>query len=190
MFPWLDPLTAPRFFVLGMPLSAGDLAGFASGLLCVALTVRASIWNFPVGILNSDATLQVLFVLLSVQGWWLWAHGRGGSPDDPVGRTSPRDHAALAAGVLVTVPVLWWVLTEVKGASPWIDSAITAASVAAQVLLNQRKLETWAWWIVIDVVSIPLYWSRGLPLIAVLYAVFLCMCVQGWRAWRALPVAA
>lgn len=204
LFPWLDPITAPLVFALGMPLSAGDLFGFATGLLCVGLTVRASIWNFPTGIVNSltlglvflqtrlyaDATLQVLFILLSAQGWWLWANGRGGRPDDPVGRASPRHHALLAGGVILAVPVLWWGLTLVKGASPWIDSAITAASVAAQVLLNQRKLETWAWWIGIDLVSIPLYWSRGLPLIAVLYIVFLFMCVQGWRSWRALPVAA
>jgi nicotinamide mononucleotide transporter len=203
VLPWLDPLTAPLFTVLGMPLSGGDLFGFASGIVCVALTVRASIWNFPAGILNSaalglvflqtrlfaDASLQVLFIVLSVQGWWLWVHGQGGRPDDAVGRTTWQQQVQLLAGVAVAVPILWWGLTQVKGASPAIDAAITAGSVAAQILLNQRRLETWWWWMAIDVVSIPLYWARGLPLIAVLYMAFLLMCVQGYRSWRVLPVA-
>ena len=203
MVPWLQPLTAALLTVWGMPLSVGDLLGFASGIVCVGLTVRASIWNFPAGIVNSivlglvflqtrlfaDAALQILFVALSLQGWWLWAHGRGGRPGDPVGRTSAKQHAILLTGVAVAIPVLWWGLTEIKGASPLIDAAITAGSVAAQLLLNQRRLESWIWWIAIDLVSIPLYWARGLPLISVLYMVFLCMCLRGWTSWRELPVA-
>ena len=60
-----------------------------TGGACVYLTVRENVWNFPVGIANSvfflflfvgarlyaDAALQVVFVALGVQGWYLWLRG-------------------------------------------------------------------------------------------------------------------
>lgn len=57
---FLEPLTRPLWLVMSMPLSIGDVLGFATGLLCVWLTTRASIWNFPTGILNS-AILGLVF---------------------------------------------------------------------------------------------------------------------------------
>jgi nicotinamide mononucleotide transporter len=88
--------------------------------------------------------------------------------------------------------VLWKVLGLLKGSVPIIDALVTSLSLAAQWLLNRRMLENWAWWIAVDLISIPLYVSRGLPLIAVLYVVFLLLCVQGHLRWRrhVAPVAA
>jgi len=193
----LAPLTAPVVTALGMPLSWGDLAGFATGILCVALTVRASIWNFPAGILNSlilglvflqqrlfsDASLQIVFIALSLQGWILWARHparEGGG----VRRTGIREAVVLGAVTLATWILLWRLMLWAKGAAPPVDALVTALSLAAQWLLNGRRLENWLVWIAVDLVSVPLYWSRGLPLIALLYLVFLGMCVAGWFGWR------
>jgi nicotinamide mononucleotide transporter len=67
----------------------------------------------------------------------------------------------------------------------WL-TAIASLSLAAQWLLNRRALETWVFWIGVDVISVPLYLSRGLPLIAALFAIFLVLCVQGLRRWQRL----
>ena len=63
------------------------------------------------------------------------------------------------------------------------DSAVTGMSIAAQILLSFRRIENWAAWVVIDVVSIVLYVIRDLHLLAVLYAAFLVLSIIGLREW-------
>lgn len=65
-----------------------------------------------------------------------------------------------------------------------MDAFTTILSLAAQYLLNRKTIENWLLWIVADVIYIWLYISRGLQLTAVLYFVFLCLCVAGFLNWR------
>jgi nicotinamide mononucleotide transporter len=193
----LEALTAPWFHLAGIPLSIGDVSGFATGLVCVALAAKGSILNFPFALVNSlilgavffqarlfgDMTLQAVFFALGVIGWIQWASAGAG------GATRPKDYRTLdfAVGALVVVSltlVLRKILVLMGGAAPWPDAVITSASLWAQWLLNRKSISSWAWWIGVDLVSVPLYWSRSLPLIAILYVVFLGLCVQGWLTWR------
>ena len=82
--------------------------------------------------------------------------------------------------------------TTVRGSSakarcaaalPFADSAVTGASIAAQLLLNNRKIENWVLWIGIDVVAVALYLNRELYFFAALYVIFLVMSVIGLRQW-------
>ena len=191
-------LTHPVLVVAGMPMSWGDIAGFLTGIVNVWLAARAHVWNFHLGILNAailglvflqerlfaDASLQIVFIVLNVRGLLQWRAGHTVRESDPVFRLPHREHTllVLVAGALFFP--LWYVLGLLRGSAPPIDAAITSLSIVAQWLLNRRVLENWAWWIVIDLISIPLYVSRGLPLIAALYVVFLALCVQGFLRWR------
>lgn len=60
---------------------------------------------------------------------------------------------------------------------------IGASSVVAQILLNKRYIENWVIWIVVDVVSIPVYIYKELNLIALLYVVFLGLAITGLTKW-------
>jgi nicotinamide mononucleotide transporter len=193
-------LTTPLFVAAGLPVSAGDLLGFVTGLLCVWLAARGQVWNFPVGILNSavlglvffqqrlfaDATLQLVFIALAVQGWRHWQRGGLTRSSAPVAGTSMREQLALLGVAAFITLVLWQLLVWLKGAVPPVDALVTALSLCAQWQLNRRQWSCWPWWITVDLISVPLYWSRDLPLIAGLYVIFLLLCVQGWRQWRAL----
>jgi nicotinamide mononucleotide transporter len=195
-------LTHPVLVVAGMPMSWGDLSGFVTGIVCVWLAARANIANFHFGILNSailglvfvqqrlfaDASLQVVFIVLNARGLQAWRAGQQLSESAPVFRSTRREHLLMMLTVAGLVPVLWWLLGLMKGSAPLIDALVTSLSIVAQWLLNRRVLENWIWWIVVDLISIPLYVSRGLPLIAALYVVFLLICCQGYLRWRALVV--
>jgi nicotinamide mononucleotide transporter len=193
-------LTHPVLVLAGMPMSWGDIAGFATGIACVWLAARANIWNFHFGILNAailglvfvqqrlfaDASLQVVFIVLNTRGLQAWRAGLQVSESAPVFRTTRRELATMLLLVAGMVPLLWWLLGLMKGSAPLIDALVTSLSIVAQWLLNRRVLENWIWWIVVDLISIPLYVSRGLPLIAALYVVFLLICCQGYVRWRTL----
>ncbi|MBX9644521.1 MAG: nicotinamide riboside transporter PnuC [Novosphingobium sp.] len=72
-----------------------------------------------------------------------------------------------------------------NAALPFADSAVAGASIAAQLLLNMRRIENWVLWVVIDVASIVLFYSRDLYFLLALYLAFLAISVIGLREWMA-----
>ena len=189
-------LTKTVFELFGEPVSWAELFGFVTGIACVALAVAQRIETFPVGIANNvffvilftdarlfaDAALQIVFIVLGVMGWWVWAT-RVRSPL-AVTRAGPRLLMATALGVGVATLILIPILRAAHGAAPGWDAATTSMSLGAQLLLNLKRLETWYVWIAVDVIYVPLYFSRDLNLTALVYIVFLALCIQGWRQWR------
>ena len=68
--------------------------------------------------------------------------------------------------------------------APFWDPLVLSASVIAQLLLMNRKLETWYFWLLVNTVAVPLYCSRGLWLTGVLYGAYWINALFGWRLWR------
>lgn len=202
MIHWLADLVSPLnvvLFTIGNDaVSWAELLGFLTGGACVWLTVRAHIANFPVGIANSalflvlfvsarfwaDASLQVVFIALGVIGWWQWIHGRGERAEAPIGRANTRSLAVLVTAATAATVLLTYVLATADDSAPFWDALTTALSLAAQWLLNTRKIETWWFWMAADVIYIPLYSWKGLDLTALVYVLFLGLCVLGLRSWR------
>lgn len=171
--------------------------GFATGGVCVWLVVREHMWNWPMGLANNllflvlfwrgrlyaDMGLQVIYFGLGIYGWLNWIFGGAQRTELKVSRTTRTEWLAIA----VFVPLATWGLREllivVNGAAPFWDSLTTVLSLAAQYLLCRKRVENWCFWIVADVIFVPLYLSRSLPLTAVLYGVFLVMCLVGLRGW-------
>lgn len=172
-----------------------EIAAAVTGAACVLLVVARSVWNFPIGIascvaylvffadgrLYAEAGLQVVFIFLGVHGWVAWARGR----EEVHVRRVPVGELTLLAALF---PAAWLglarLLEHVGGAAPVLDAFTAVLSIAAQWLLNRRYIETWLGWVVVDQVSVALFWSREMYLTAGLYALFLGMCVAGLVEWR------
>ena len=202
MIDWMASLVSPLnvvLFTLGNDaVTWAELLGFLTGGLCVWLTVRAHIANFPVGILNSalflvlflparlwaDGALQIVFIVLGAVGWIQWVRGRDGRVEKPISRASRGELAALVGVVVLATAVLTIVLTEANDTAPFWDALTTALSLAAQWLLNERKVQNWWFWIAADVIYIPLYVTKKLDLTAIIYVLFLGLCVAGLRSWK------
>src|SRR5215207_1312962 len=179
------------------PFGMNEALGFVTGALCVYLVVRENVWNFPVGIANSafflvlfagarlygDAALQLIYIALGFQGWYLWLRGGENRTPLKVERASPGLLAGVAAFVVAGTTGLTFFFRAVNDSAPFLDAFTTALSLGAQYLLNRKAVENWWLWITADLVYIYLYAARGLQLTAVLYLVFLCLCVAGLRSW-------
>lgn len=191
-------MTETAFHLLGEPVSWAELLGFVTGIACVALAVAQRIENFPVGIANNvvflvlfadarlfaDASLQIVYLGLGAMGWWAWLKLGPRRNALRVGTASPRLLAWTAVGVAAGTLVLIPLLRAAADSAPTLDALTTATSLGAQFLLNLKKLENWYVWIAVDVIYVPLYLSRDLNLTALVYVVFLGLCVAGWRRWR------
>lgn len=168
------------------------------GLVNLWLTIKERILAWPVGVamvslyigifasvrLYADAGLQCVFLLLQFYGWYQWLHGGRDHGRLTVHRTSPALLSALlligaAATLLLGLSLGRWT----NQALPFWDSGIAAFSLVAQWMLAKKLLENWLLWMAVDLVAIGVYWSKDLRLTSGLYAVFLLMCVLGWRDW-------
>lgn len=136
--------------------------------------------------LYADVVLQAFFLITSVLGWWQWVRGAGGAP-------LPISHANFGS-LLWTIPV-GIAATGVYGGllhfytnayAPFVDSAVLVFSVIGQVLLIQRRIETWAFWLLVNTIAAPLYFSRGLYLTAALYVAFWINALASWIWWQKL----
>ncbi|MFI5841402.1 nicotinamide riboside transporter PnuC [Catenuloplanes sp. NPDC051500] len=201
----LDWLNSTAVTAFGAPTSWAEVLGFATGALCVWLVVRQHIANWPLGIANAvmlslvfldaalyaDAGLQVVYVVLNAYGWWHWARGGNGATLLPVRHTTRAEWIGqVAAGVLITAGLCWWLATHTDSTTELPDAATTALSLMATYGQSRKLLESWWLWITADLIYIPLYGYKGLWLTALLYVLFLGLCVAGLRSWRRAVVPA
>lgn len=175
-----------------------EIIAVALGIANVALLVRRSIWNYPFGMamvalylvifwqarLYGEAVLQVFFFVVQGWGWWLWARAGGLAQMVTVEWMGWRARTASLALVAASSLAIGWAMARFTDAAlPYADAAISGASVVAQVLLAMRRVENWALWIAIDVLSVWVYVARELYLTAGLYVVFLGMAIAGLITW-------
>jgi nicotinamide mononucleotide transporter len=139
--------------------------------------------------LPMQAALQLLYVVMSVYGWIAWRPSAEGQR--PV-RSWPlaRHGAALAAIALATAVSAPLAARHALAAAPVADSLGAWASLFATWLLARRVIDTWIWWVAIDVGLAALFAGQGLWPTAGLYFAYALMAVAGWRSWRARRLAA
>lgn len=183
-----------------------EYLAFALGVVNVALIVRRSIWNYAFGIgsvsaalfvlfsgrLYAEAALQVFFIVVNAYGWMKWSAARHEAGRIVVLLMAPGQRILWSTGIVAAGLALGWAMDRFTNAAlPYPDALIASASIAAQILLALRRLENWVLWILVDLVAVPLYLSRGLEPLAALYAIFLALSVAGLVAWgRALKEGA
>lgn len=137
--------------------------------------------------LPADATLQIFFIAASIVGWWAWVRGGPAREELPVRHVSVRPFALGVAGaVALTFGYAWLIARTTDAAAPVPDSAVLAFSVLGQVLLMARRVESWWCWLLVNTISVPLYFSRDLDLTAVLYVVYWVNAIVSLRHWRRL----
>jgi nicotinamide mononucleotide transporter len=181
-----------------LPLDFTEALGFATGAVCVWLVTKGNIWNWPVGLANNlffavlfwkarlfaDFGLQGIYLILGIYGWWEWLRGGENHTRLAISKTSRSEWIGIAVFLVLGTWGLREILQAVNGSAPLWDAVTTALSIAAQYLLCRKRIENWFFWIAADVIYVPLYLSKQLPLTALLYGGFLVLCVIGWRRWR------
>ncbi len=176
-----------------------ELIGIVATIANVWLLARNRAVGWPVGLvavlaygvvffearLYADTLLQGFFFVTGVWGWYDWKYGAKDRTERPVTRLSGRGWAVALVAIAATSGLLGGAFHLFSDAArPFLDSALTGASVVAQLLLMRRVMDNWLIWIVADVLYVPLYLSRDLPLTALLYAGLCGLALHGYLGWR------
>jgi len=176
----------------------------ATGLIAVILTIRRSVWYYLFGIpsviiytylfyqwqLYSETLLYAYYFVMLCLGLRWWLRGREASGLVAIVATPLREGLALIVGVVAGTAALGgFMATQTDADLPWLDATTTVMALAGQYLQSARRLETYAVWAVVNILSIAMFSLKGKEPTMWLYAIFLALSFVGmiawWRAWRA-----
>lgn len=153
-----------------------EVLGFGTGLGCVLLAARRIIWTYPLGIANNlvfvvlfvdhalyaDAGLQLVYLALGAQGWWLWHRYPAVDRRVAVGSVPARAVPVLAGAAVLGTVAITAVLHRVTDSTTEIaDAATITVSPVAQVMMNRRWIQSWWVWIAVDLAMVGLRATAG-----------------------------
>jgi len=171
-----------------------------TALVYVILAARQNNWCWFWGIISCslwayasytfyqlylDAILQLFYVVMAIIGWYQWRRGRTRGAPLPITRLSFKAHLVyLSSGIAIAILFGYLFKTYTPAAATYLDALTTMFSILATIMLVQKRLDNWAYWVVIDLLYMGLYASRGAYLFALLMLVYTIIAARAWWAWR------
>ncbi len=177
-----------------------------TGIASVWYARKESILVYPIGIISvviyificynaqlfGDAGINFFYFVVSIYGWYKWTHKHGKPEIREISINTTKEQII---GILLSIASFIGVLYLVRyfnGSNqqyldsyiPYVDSFTTAIFLIGMWQMALKRLENWIYWIVGDVVSIPLYYSKGLVFSSFQYLVFLIIAIMGYIEWR------
>lgn len=188
------------------PLSYIEFIGTIFGLLAVWLATRQKVISWPLGLVNvtcffvlfyqvqlySGMFLQAFFFITNIYGWFVWSKqlADNEAPTDLTVKTRWRLLAAilflsLLSGFLVQkLPGIYPEIFTKPASQPYYDAFIAIASIAGQIMLTRRITDNWFVWIIVNAVSVFVFFRQGLYLLSIEYFIFLLLAIKGVLDWK------
>lgn len=175
-----------------------------SGIASVWLSKLENILVYPIGLINTiiytwisfefhlpgEASVNFYYTIMSLYGWYNWLRKtEQHKPLVKITFSSPKEWQQELLFFSVCYIALYLSLTQLQslffeGAIPWADALASAAAFTGMWLMTKKKVESWYWWILTNLASIPLYFVKGLELTSIYYFILLIIAIAGLNSWQ------
>lgn len=172
------------------------------GFLSVWFSKNNNILVFPTGIINTsifvylllkwsllgDMIINAYYFIMSIYGWYFWLKGTNNtiSPISKVSNSDIRIVVLLFISSSIIVSLIYTIFDKWEAIVSYIDILTTAIFFAAMWLMAKRKVESWIFWIVGNIISVPLYLHKGLVFTSIQYFIFTLIAIAGYIKWKEL----
>ncbi len=152
--------------------------------LCAGISTAIYIYLFADAKLYMESFLNVFYFVMAIYGWYVWHFGKSGDDELPVS-VWPWSVHMIAIAIIVAMSLTSGFLLErfTDAKFPYIDSMTTWSAIWATFLVARKVLENWWYWLVIDTVSIFIYWARHLELTSLLFVIYVVLVPIGLLSW-------
>jgi nicotinamide mononucleotide transporter len=164
-------------------------------ILYVILALKESIWCWGAAAISvtlyiyicytaqlyPETGLQVFYLLMAFYGYYQW--NKNDSTLQIQQWTTTKHLLILLLGALLTFLMGFYFTIYTNAAMPLVDSFTTVFSVFATYMVTKKVLGNWLYWIVIDAVSVYLYFSRDLHLTSLLFMGYTIIAIFGYFSW-------
>ena len=170
------------------------------GILSVIFAKMNKIAVYPAGMISTgifvyllfhfkllgDMIINAYFFFMSIYGWFYWSYKREGQIINKVSYSSNKDYVIVALIFLISlilISIIYKLFNAFTSWSAYIDTLTTGIFFVAMWLMARRKIESWIFWIIGDLISIPLYLYKGLAITTIQYFIFTIIAVMGYKSW-------
>ena len=178
-----------------------EIVAVIFGLFSVWFAKKDNILVFPTGLVSTfiyvyllwkwtlwgDMMINGYYFVMSIYGWYHWTRKKGDTVEFPISKISSSEKRNAIIIFIFTVAFVVSVYQYFGKFTTWyayVDTFITGIFFIGMWLMAKRKIENWIFWIIGDVISIPLYFAKGFTFTSFQYVVFTIVAVYGYLEWK------
>jgi nicotinamide mononucleotide transporter len=170
------------------------------GLLSVWYSKNNNILVFPTGMISTaifiyllykwvllgDMMINAYYFLMSIYGWFVWTRKKNNTitPISRVTNNEKKIGIIIFLSSLVFVYLIYVYFDKWGTITSYVDNITTAIFFVGMWLMAKRKIENWIFWIIADIISIPLYFYKGLTFTSLQYLIFTFIAIAGYYSWK------
>ncbi len=178
-----------------------EIVAVIFGFLSVWFSKQNKIWVFPTGMISTaifvyllvkwellgDMMINAYYFIMSVYGWYIWTRKVDATHVTPISRTTRKEQIV---GIGIFIATLVFVYLVYKNFDKWtswvayVDTVTTAIFFVGMWLMAKRKIENWIFWIIGNIISVPLYFYKGFTFTSFQYFGFTFIAIFGYIAWK------
>lgn len=177
-----------------------ELIAVICGVLSVYFAKQENIWVYPTGIISTliyiyicleselygDTIINTYYTAMSVYGWYMWSRIKDGHflEITLAGKSDWLKAAGIFFSTAILVIAIYLINDRFDRLTDYFDTFTTGIFFAAMWLMANKKLEHWSFWIVGNIISIPLYLVKGLGFTSIQFTIFLVLAILGHIEWK------
>ena len=200
----MDISTIIQAFISGIKQTTPlEFIAVVFGIASVFFSKKENIWVYPIGLVSTiiyiyislkgnlfgEVSVNIYYTIMSIYGWILWTKKDAQQHlIVHITKSTPREWriqlSIFGIFYLVIYVCLYWLQRNfAPGAIPWADAFASATAYTGMWLMAKKKVESWIWWILTNMASIPLYFVKGYVFTSVQYVVLLILAIAGLIEW-------
>lgn len=156
---------------------------FPTGMICTAIFVYLLLkWG-----LLGDMMINGYYFIMSIYGWYIWTRKADKKTVTPISWTSKKEYLISIAIFFATVAFVFGVYEAFNKFNHWtsyVDTLTTGIFFVGMWLMAKRKIENWIYWIVGNIITVPLYFYKGLTFSSILYFILTILAIYGYLSWK------
>jgi len=178
-----------------------EIIAVVFGVLSVLFSKANTIWVFPTGMISTliyvyllwqwsllgDMMINGYYFIMSVYGWYIWTRKTDEYHTTPISTIMARERIIACFIFIATLVCVYIVYISFDKWNDWtayVDTLTTAIFFVGMWLMAKRKIENWIFWIIGDIISVPLYFYKGFTFSSLQYLLFTILAIYGYRAWK------
>ena len=182
-------------------LIALEFIAVVFGVISVLFAKKNNILVYPTGLVSTilfvyilykfqlygDLIINIYYSIMSFLGWYLWSKTKGGHEEFPISTISRKEFVISSLIFLITltfVALIYYFFDKFTHWTAFVDALTTGLFFVGMWLMAKRKIENWIFWIIADIISIPLYFYKGLTFSSFQFILFTIIAILGYKEWK------